>query len=225
MKLVRADDDARRPRVHQDLGRRPRRRPAHVHRGVNVTDHQPVDPADECARPAVDPALAAAVLEIEQHIARAGWDQPARLYALVDTADLVAAQSPRWPPRWASTSPAPPGRSRPVEQDARPRPAAGGGAASRSCWPERSPAAPRSSSGSCCRPSVDDRSRTTPSAARGVRPRAPRPPGGADRGRRDARRGDVLRAAAARPRRRPVGGRRRRPGARRCWSCCAARWT
>lgn len=37
----------------------------------------------------VDPALAAAVLEIEQHIASGGWDQPARLYALVRTAHLV----------------------------------------------------------------------------------------------------------------------------------------
>jgi hypothetical protein len=37
----------------------------------------------------VDPALAAAVLEIESHIAAEGWDQPARLYALVDTAALV----------------------------------------------------------------------------------------------------------------------------------------
>lgn len=37
-----------------------------------------------------DPALAAAVLEIEKHHAASGWDQPARLYALVDTAELVA---------------------------------------------------------------------------------------------------------------------------------------
>lgn len=37
----------------------------------------------------VDPALAAAVLEIEAHIAEGGWDQPARLYALVHTAQLV----------------------------------------------------------------------------------------------------------------------------------------
>jgi hypothetical protein len=36
-----------------------------------------------------DPALAAAVLEIESHLAESGWDQPARLYALVDTARLV----------------------------------------------------------------------------------------------------------------------------------------
>lgn len=40
----------------------------------------------------VDPALAAAVLEIESHIAEGGWDQPARLYALVDTAQLVARE-------------------------------------------------------------------------------------------------------------------------------------
>lgn len=38
----------------------------------------------------VDPALAAAVLEIEKHHASVGWDQPAKLYALVDTAELVA---------------------------------------------------------------------------------------------------------------------------------------
>ena len=43
----------------------------------------------EMALPA-DPALASAVLEIEAHVGREGWDQPARLYALVDTATLVA---------------------------------------------------------------------------------------------------------------------------------------
>lgn len=40
----------------------------------------------------VDPALASAVLEIESHIAAGGWDQPARLYALVDTGELVAKE-------------------------------------------------------------------------------------------------------------------------------------
>jgi hypothetical protein len=39
--------------------------------------------------PTVDPALAAAVLEIESHSAEGGWDQPGRLFALVDTAALV----------------------------------------------------------------------------------------------------------------------------------------
>ncbi|WP_235529920.1 PPA1309 family protein [Nocardioides sp. Root151] len=36
-----------------------------------------------------DPALAAAVLEIESHAAVDGWDQKSRLYALVETAVLV----------------------------------------------------------------------------------------------------------------------------------------
>lgn len=40
----------------------------------------------------VDPALAAAVLEVEHHISGEGWDQPARLYALVDTRALAAAE-------------------------------------------------------------------------------------------------------------------------------------
>jgi hypothetical protein len=35
------------------------------------------------------PALAAAVLEVESHVAGEGWDQPARLYALVRTAELM----------------------------------------------------------------------------------------------------------------------------------------
>lgn len=42
--------------------------------------------------PEADPVLAAAVLEIENHSAEAGWDQPARLYALVPTSDLVARE-------------------------------------------------------------------------------------------------------------------------------------
>ncbi|MCD4525453.1 PPA1309 family protein [Nocardioides sp. cx-173] len=44
----------------------------------------PADPLD------ADPALASAILEIESHLAQDGWDQPARLYALVDTARLVS---------------------------------------------------------------------------------------------------------------------------------------
>jgi hypothetical protein len=40
----------------------------------------------------VDPALRSAVREIEAHAAEAGWDQPARLFALVPTADLVARE-------------------------------------------------------------------------------------------------------------------------------------
>jgi hypothetical protein len=42
--------------------------------------------------PDVDPVLQAAVREIEAHAAEAGWDQPARLYALVPTSDLLSRE-------------------------------------------------------------------------------------------------------------------------------------
>lgn len=35
--------------------------------------------------------LSAVVREVEQHVAAAGWDQPIRLFALVPTADVLAA--------------------------------------------------------------------------------------------------------------------------------------
>ena len=42
--------------------------------------------------PEDDVVLRAAAQEIEAHAAEAGWDQPARLYALVPTSDLVARE-------------------------------------------------------------------------------------------------------------------------------------
>ncbi len=41
---------------------------------------------------AVDPHLRAAAREIEAHAAEAGWDQPARLFALVPTSDLLTRE-------------------------------------------------------------------------------------------------------------------------------------
>lgn len=41
--------------------------------------------------PEADAPLVRAVREIEGHAARAGWDRPARLFALVETEQLVAA--------------------------------------------------------------------------------------------------------------------------------------
>jgi len=64
----------------------------------------------------VDPALAAAVLEIETHIAADGWDQPARLYALVDTAALVRHE-PALAAAMGLDSAAAQGSLTPVEQD------------------------------------------------------------------------------------------------------------
>jgi len=39
-----------------------------------------------------NPALTQALIELEQHVARDGWDQGTRLFALVDTAELIAAE-------------------------------------------------------------------------------------------------------------------------------------
>ena len=64
----------------------------------------------------VDPALAAAVLEIETHISEAGWDQPARLYALVETARLVERE-PALAAAMGLDSSAAAGSLTPVEQD------------------------------------------------------------------------------------------------------------
>lgn len=66
-----------------------------------------------------DPALATAVLEIEAHIAEAGWDQPAKLYALVDTARIVE-QEPELASRMGLDAAAADGSFTPVEQDALP---------------------------------------------------------------------------------------------------------
>jgi hypothetical protein len=38
------------------------------------------------------PALQSVVGEVEQHVAEAGWDQPAQLFALVDTEELLHAE-------------------------------------------------------------------------------------------------------------------------------------
>lgn len=64
----------------------------------------------------VDPALAAAVLEIESHIASGGWDQPARLYALVHTAQLVERE-PELASAMGLDAASAEGSLTPVEQD------------------------------------------------------------------------------------------------------------
>ena len=66
-----------------------------------------------------DPALAAAVLEIEAHVAQDGWDKPARLYALVDTATLVA-QEPALAAAMAIDGPADDGSFTSIEQEGLP---------------------------------------------------------------------------------------------------------
>ena len=61
--------------------------------------------------------LARAVAEIERHVADDGWDQPARLYALAPTDDLVTLE-PTSPTDWVSTLTPHPGQPlHPVEQE------------------------------------------------------------------------------------------------------------
>ena len=66
-----------------------------------------------------DPALAAAVLEIEAHVATEGWDRPARLYALVDTSELVV-QEPALAAAMSIDGPGDEGSLTPIEQDGLP---------------------------------------------------------------------------------------------------------
>ena len=54
-------------------------------------DAAPEAPPEELA-PAADLALRGVVLELERHGAESGWDQPARLFALVETAELLATE-------------------------------------------------------------------------------------------------------------------------------------
>jgi hypothetical protein len=55
----------------------------------NHPDGPGLDQVAETMAPAADLALRAAVLELERHAAAGGWDQPARLYALVSTRELL----------------------------------------------------------------------------------------------------------------------------------------
>ena len=67
----------------------------------------------------VDAVLKAAVREIEAHAAEAGWDQPARLYALVPTSDLLARE-PRLAAAMGLDETSAAGSLTPVEQDQMP---------------------------------------------------------------------------------------------------------
>lgn len=80
-----------------------------------MTDQPDLPPA----RLPDDPALAAAVLEIESHVADGGWDQPSRLYALVETSRIVA-QQPDLAAETGLDAAAAEGSFTPVEQDALP---------------------------------------------------------------------------------------------------------
>ncbi|MGW0732973.1 PPA1309 family protein [Streptomyces sp. NPDC002851] len=60
--------------------------------------------------------LTRAVLEIDEYVAGLGWDQPARLFALVDTAQL-RSQEPSLADRLGLTDDSPTSGLTPIEQD------------------------------------------------------------------------------------------------------------
>ena len=160
----------------------------------------------------VDPALAAAVLEIETHISEAGWDQPARLYALVETARIVERE-PALAAAMGLDSSAAQGSLTPVEQDQLAPDSPLERVLESVTWPPSVSGCAAVVERLVLPPEVDADIPEDPADAERVRPRAPRSAGGADRGRRHAWRVDVLCIENAGARRRPVGRGRQRPGA------------
>ena len=80
-------------------------------------------------------ALIAALMEIERHVGGVGWDQPARLFALVPTADLVAAE-PQLAEHLTGGLEPQPGQLSAIEQDGFAAGADLGEALARITWPE-----------------------------------------------------------------------------------------
>ncbi len=215
MRLVRAQHHARGARADRGLGRRPDAALPDLRRRRRMSDR--MTDSELTPETAADPALAAAVLEIETHVAEAGWDQPVAALragrhrrAGRPGAGARRRDGPRRPPGGGSLTPVEQERSAPTSRSRRllqrDRLARHGRAG-----------APPSSSGWCCRRGPTPSSPTTGGSG-GVRPRAPGPPGGPDRRGRDPRRGDVLCVAAAGPRRRPVRGRPAPTWCLVCWS-------
>src|SRR5262249_16443660 len=104
------DHDARRGRLGGSLGEGPRREAAQLRRklmNLDISD--------------TDPALAAAVLELETHSSEQGWDRPATLSALVDTKAL-AAQEPALAALMGLDDASAAGSFTPVEQEQLTRP-------------------------------------------------------------------------------------------------------
>lgn len=83
-------------------------------------EHEPLPgAAPESGTPEVSAVLRAAIREIEAHAAEAGWDEPARLYALVPTSDLLARE-PHLAAAMGIDGASAAGSLTPVEQDQMP---------------------------------------------------------------------------------------------------------
>ncbi len=162
--------------------------------------------------PDIDPALAAAVLEIESHIAEGGWDQPSRLYALVDTAALVRRE-PALASAMGLDDASAEGSLTPVEQEQLPADRFEAALASIAWGPEVTGCAAVVER-LVLPPEADDAMPEDPAAAAAYALEHPDAAGGPDGRGCHPGRGVVLCLASARARRRPLGRGRHRPGAR-----------
>ncbi|MFT3970253.1 MAG: PPA1309 family protein [Micropruina sp.] len=80
-------------------------------------------------------ALVAALMDIERHVGGVGWDQPARLFALVPTTELIAAE-PQLAEHLTGGLEPQPGHLSAIEQDGFASGADLGEALGRIAWPE-----------------------------------------------------------------------------------------
>lgn len=86
---------------------------------MSSAQHDPGPAGTSADGAEVDAVLQSAVREIEAHAAEAGWDQPARLYALVPTSDLLVRE-PRLAAAMGLDDASAAGTLTPVEQDQMP---------------------------------------------------------------------------------------------------------
>ncbi|NJQ00932.1 PPA1309 family protein [Streptomyces zingiberis] len=82
-----------------------------------VSPPSPSSPAPDGPDPIAAAPLTRAVLEIDEYAAGLGWDQPARLFALVDTDRLLAEEPELAGQLGLAEGSAPAGGLTPVEQD------------------------------------------------------------------------------------------------------------
>lgn len=101
---------------------------------VFVPDSSPDQTPDPAPQPTTEP-LAVAALETERHVASAGWDQNPRVFALVDTADLAAAE-PQLAAALRGDADRAPGALTAIEQEDLPRTSNLESLLGRMAWPE-----------------------------------------------------------------------------------------
>jgi hypothetical protein len=101
---------------------------------LSSSSSAPHDSSPGDSVPTAEP-LAVAALETERHVASAGWDQNPRVFALVDTAALIAAE-PQLAASLDSAADQAPGALSAIEQEDLPRTANLESLLGRMAWPD-----------------------------------------------------------------------------------------